>query len=61
MTDNDQYAVDRGAGAAYTDGVRSGAPAGNRSSGRSSVVEHQLPKLGVVGSNPIARSSEPAL
>jgi hypothetical protein len=26
--------------------------------GRNSVVEYQLPKLGVVGSNPIARSMQ---
>ncbi len=27
-----------------------------KASGRSSGVEHQLPKLGVAGSNPVARS-----
>ena len=37
-------------------GFRGSSPGGELS-GRNSVVEYQLPKLGVVGSNPIARSS----
>jgi hypothetical protein len=34
-------------------------PSFNRSSGRSSGVEHDLAKVGVEGSNPFARSSFP--
>ena len=36
---------------------RQASPAGQRQSGRSSGVEHNLAKVGVEGSNPFARSS----